>query len=207
MKKKKIFSKKLIISAIFMSLFIILSITIFTGLFNLIDGYVESFFIGIRNDKLTKIMINITNIGGAYSLIVISILLLFFLKKKKNAIYIMINLVSVFVTSQIFKAIFRRARPDGLFLTHASGFSYPSGHTMVSMAYFAFITYLFVKKIDNKLTRITFIIFSSILIILIGFSRIYLGVHYLSDVIGGLLLGTSYLMIFLEIIDKEVDKK
>ena len=163
--------------------------------------------IGIRNDKLTTIMTTITNIARAYSLIVITLLLLFIIKNKKIPISIGINLVAVFLTSQVFKFIFRRPRPDGLSLVRATGYSYPSGHTMVSTAYFTFIVYLLCKRIKNKFYKTLLIIFSTIMMLLIGFSRVYLGVHYLSDVIGGFLLGIAYLMIYLKIIDKEDDKK
>ena len=207
MEKNKIINKKNIICIISIILFIILSIMVLTGLIKPLDEHVESFIIGIRNDNLTNIMKTITNLGGAYVLIAISFLLFFIIKNKKIPLSILINLVSVFITSQIFKLIFHRSRPDEIFLTHASGYSYPSGHTMVSTAYYAFIVYLLSKNIKNKLLKTSFILLSSILILIIGFSRIYLGVHYISDVIAGLLLGLSYLMIYINIINKEVDKK
>ena len=199
--------KKMIILYICLGLFIILTITVLTKIISPIDSYMESLVIGIRNDKLTVIMTNITNIARAYSLIAISILLLFIIRDKKIPLSIIINLVAVFLTSQVFKFIFRRPRPDILALVRATGYSYPSGHTMVSTAYFVFITYLLCKKMKNKLNKTFLIIISVIMLLLIGFSRIYLGVHYLSDVIGGFLLGIAYLMIYIKVIDKEDDKK
>lgn len=199
--------KKLIISFICLLLFIILTFLIFFGISNDLDEYVSSYIIGIRSEKLTERMINITNIGGTYSLMVISLLLLIFIKKKKISLLVIINLITVFFTSQLFKFIFRRTRPDGIFLINESGFSYPSGHAMVSMAYILFIIYLLYNVLKNKLSKILITCFLSILILLIGFSRIYLGVHYFTDIIGGFLLGISYLMIFLHIIqDKEYIK-
>ena len=202
--------KKMIILYICLGLFILLTIAVFTKLIKPLDSYMESFVIGIRSDKLTTIMTTITNIARAYSLIAISILLLFLIKDKKIPLSICINLVAVFLTSQVFKFIFRRPRPDGLALVTASGYSYPSGHSMVSTAYFMFIIYLLCKKIKNKFVKTILIIFGAIMMLSIGFSRIYLGVHYLSDVIAGYLLGIGYLMIFLKIRNsenEEVDKK
>ncbi len=198
---------KTIILYICIILFVILTITVLTKLFDPIDSYMGSLVIGMRSDGLTKFMTIITNIARAYSLIAISILLLFIIKNKKIPLSITINLIAVFLTSQVFKFIFRRARPDGLSLVSASGYSYPSGHTMVSCAYFTFIVYLLCQRISNKFWKTLLIIFSTIMILLIGFSRIYLGVHYLSDVLGGFLLGIAYLMIYLKIISKEDVKK
>ena len=191
--------KAKIILYICLLLFIILTIGVMTNITEVLDTNMESFIIDIRNDKLTNIMKIITNIGGAYSLSVISILLFTLIKKKKTPIYIIINLVSVFLTSQIIKLILRRDRPSAIFLTYAHGFSYPSGHTMVSTAFFLFITYLITNKVKKKFTKILLYTCSLLLTTLIGFSRIYLGVHFLTDVIGGLLLGISYAIIFINI--------
>ena len=198
--------KKYILPSITLSIFIIWTILVFTKIINPLDELVESFVIGIRNDNITKIMINMTNLGSAYSLIVISILLFFFIKNKKIPLSIIINLVTVFFTSQIFKFIFRRSRPNGIFLVDASGYSYPSGHTMVSFAFYIYLLYLLCKKIDNKLVKILLTIFTTILLALIAFSRIYLGVHYLSDIIGGLLLGTTYIILFIRLNNVEEKK-
>ena len=209
MKKNKLINfkdKNLIITYICIFLFIILSVLVFTKLITPIDNYMESFAISIRSDTLTKIMLTITNIARAYALIALSILLIFLIKNKRIPIRICINLVAVFLSSQLLKIIFRRPRPDGFTLTTASGFGYPSGHAMVSLAYFGFLTYLLCKKIKSSFIRTLLIILYIILILLIGFSRVYLGVHYFSDVIAGFLLGTGYFMIFLTII-KAVDKE
>lgn len=83
------------------------------------------------------------------------------------------------------------------------GYSFPSGHSMVSMAFYGFLIYLIYNNIKNKYIKWILICSLSILIILIGISRIYLGVHYTSDVLAGFLLSISYLVIYTRIV-KEV---
>ena len=196
-----VINKKLLYSAISFFIFIILTILVLTGVTNKIDLSIESFIISIRNDSLTKILTIITNIGSAYSLISLTFLisLIATIKRKKLPINTIINLISVFIISQIFKAIIRRPRPAEIFLVKASGYSYPSGHTMVSFAFFTFIAYSLLEKIDNKILKMMIRLITLLLVIAIGFSRIYLGVHHFTDVLGGYLLGLSYLLVFLNI--------
>lgn len=197
----------LLILIVSILLFTILTILVLTGRIDKFDEKIASFMLDIQNDKLTNIMIIITNIGGTYALTVISILLLALLKNKKISLSIIINLVSVFFTSQIIKTIFKRSRPNGIFLTNAVGYSYPSGHSMVSFAFYAYISYLLYEKTNNKILRALIVILSLLIITLIGFSRVYLGVHFISDVLGGYLLAIAYLTIFLKIKNKKKEVK
>lgn len=192
-------NKKTIILFVSLILFIFLTYNIFNNKIAFIDSYIEGIILSIRNDKLTDIMTIITNISSAYALIVITILLLILIKNKKIPILITFNLIFSFLTSQLIKIILRRDRPVNISLVNAMGFSYPSGHSMVSMAYFGFIAYLVYKYIDNTIVKVILIITLFVSIFTIGFSRIYLGVHYFSDVLGGFLLSISYLMLFINI--------
>ena len=70
---------------------------------------------------------------------------------------------------------------------------------MVSFAFFTFIAYSLLEKIDNKILKMVIRLITLLLVIAIGFSRIYLGVHHFTDVLGGYLLGLSYLLVFLNI--------
>ena len=192
-------NKKTIILFVSLILFIFLTYNIFNNKIAFIDSYIEGIILSIRNDKLTDFMTIITNISSAYALIVITILLLILIKNKKIPILITFNLIFSFLTSQLIKIILRRDRPVNISLVNAMGFSYPSGHSMVSMAYFGFIAYLVYKYIDNTIVKVILIITLFVSIFAIGFSRIYLGVHYFSDVLGGFLLSISYLMLFINI--------
>ena len=191
--------KKNIILFISLILFILLTYNIFNNKIAIIDNYIESLILNIRNDKLTNTMTIITNISSAYSLIALSILLLLIIKKKKIPLLISFNLIFSFLTSQLVKIILRRERPADISLVNAVGFSYPSGHSMVSMAYFGFLAYLVYKYVKDIIPKTILIITIFLMIIAIGFSRIYLGVHYFSDVLGGFLLSISYIMLFINI--------
>ena len=191
-------NKKKIILITATTLFILITYAIFADKINSLDEAVHSFILNMRTNSLTNTLIIITNISSAYALIVISIILLTIIKNKKIPLLISLNLICAFLTNQIAKLIFTRPRPIGINLIEESGFSYPSGHAMISMSYFGFLAYLLYKKQKNKLTKSILIITLILTIITIGFSRIYLGVHYLSDVIGGFLLSTIYLIIFIK---------
>lgn len=203
---KNLKNKKILIPLGVLSLlFIILTVLVCTNTIEPLDNATSSFIISIRSPELTNTMNIITNISGSYALIVFTTLFIILIKKKKYPLAITINLIAVFITSQLAKAIVERDRPLDM-LVSAPGYSYPSGHSMVGLAYFSFLSYLVIKYIPNKIVKIILPIVFTITILLVGFSRIYLGVHYLSDVLAGFLLGAIYLIIFINIYPLEEQK-
>ena len=90
-------------------------------------------------------------------------------------------------------------------LINVTGYSLPSGHSMVNTAFYGFLIYLVYKNVKNKYAKSSLIALLSVLIIAICISRIYLGVHYLSDVLAGFLIAISYLIIFISILEKRVE--
>ena len=203
---KNLKNKKILIPLGVLSLlFIIHTVLVCTNTIEPLDNAASSFIISIRSPELTNTMNIITNISGSYALIVFTTLFIILIKKKKYPLAITINLIAVFITSQLAKAIVERDRPLDM-LVSAPGYSYPSGHSMVGLAYFSFLSYLVIKYIPNKIVKIILPIVFTITILLVGFSRIYLGVHYLSDVLAGFLLGAIYLIIFINIYPLEEQK-
>ena len=161
-----------------------------------IDTKVYSFIINnIMNDGLTPILKAITELGGVAFTVLAGVLIFMFCKK--NRWFITIDLVGVTLVNQVIKHIIRRPRPNVLRLVEESGYSFPSGHSMVSMAFYGIIIYLVYKNVSNKYLKWILIILLSLLILSIGFSRIYVGVHYFTDVAGGFLLGLAYLIIYI----------
>ena len=166
-----------------------------------IIGYklVSTFLI---SDFATPIAKFITNFGGAIFLIALTIVLLVLIKNKKIGISIFSNLVIVTILNQLLKAILQRPRPTEYRIVEETGYSFPSGHSMVSMAFYGYLIYLIYKYVKNKYIKWISIVLLSILVCSIGLSRIYLGVHYTSDVLGGFLISMSYLVIYISAVNK-----
>lgn len=152
------------------------------------------------SDTMNPIAKCITNFANMYWLIGTSIVLLMVLKNKKTGLYIFINLGLSALVNFTLKQIIQRLRPIGHRIIDESGYSLPSGHSMVSMAFYGFLIYLIYKNVKNKYLKISVITLLSLLIISIGASRIYLGVHYTSDVLAGFLVAIAYLIIYIHAI-------
>ena len=166
-----------------------------------IIGYklVSTFLI---SDFATPIAKFITNFGGAIFLIIATIILFILIKNKKIGFSIISNLVIVTILNQLLKNILQRPRPNEFRIIEETGYSFPSGHSMVSMAFYGYLIYLIYIYVKNKYLKCTLIVLLSILICTIGISRIYLGVHYTSDVLGGFLISISYLVIYISAVNK-----
>lgn len=160
----------------------------------------------IRSDAITNIMKFITFFGSGTVLITISIVSIFVFKNKRKGICICSNLLISTLLNQILKFIIQRPRPRGYNLIIESGFSFPSGHSMISAAFYGYIIYLIFTHIKNKKLKIFLSIITFLLVISIGCSRIYLGVHYASDVLAGFILAIIYLVLFIKFTDKYVLK-
>lgn len=161
-----------------------------------IVGYdlISSFLI---SDFATPIAKLITNFGGALVLIGTTIVLVISIKNRKIGLSIVANLGIVTGLNIVLKQIVQRPRPTEYRIVNETGYSFPSGHSMVSMAFYGFLIYLIYKYVKNQYLKIGLITFLSILIISIGISRIYLGVHYTSDVMAGFCISVSYLVLYV----------
>ncbi len=171
-----------------------------------IIGYkiVSTFLI---SDFATPIAKFITNFGGAIFLVIATITLFIVIKNKKIGISILSNVAIVTVLNQLIKRILQRPRPTEYRIIEETGYSFPSGHSMVSMAFYGYFIYLIYKYVKNKYVKWISISLLSLLICLIGISRIYLGVHYTSDVLGGFLISISYLIIYISAANKFIIEK
>lgn len=175
-----------------------------------LDSRIYGFLSNLISEDMTDLMKIISDMGSAIVLILIAVVLLLWLwKKQKLKLYgsmIIVNLAIVSFLNLLFKTVFHRERPDILRLVQVSGYSFPSGHSMVSAAFYGYLIYLCILVVKKPWKQLL----SSVLLVLIfmiGISRIYLGVHYASDVIGGFLAGFSWLIIFITLLQTYNQKK
>lgn len=193
------------------AIFIFFVIQITTCKIEIFDNAINEWILNIRNPNLTNILTIITNFGGLISVFYISLILtmtMFIFKKREYGIGISLNVLFSSLIYIVLKNIFQRPRPPiEERIIEETGYSFPSGHSTNNMAFYGFIIYLIYKNIENKVLKNILITMLSILIILIGFSRIYLRVHYASDVIAGFCLGIICVILFVSIIYKKIEKK
>lgn len=194
--------KKRLILGIMICSFIILTLSLKTEFITTIDQYFYNFLISFQSDKLTGIMKFITNTASAYFLILLTLTIIIFLKNTKVKLFLVFNLIFSTLLNRIIKILVQRDRPSILQLVSEKGYSFPSGHTMSACFVYGFIIYLILKSQLSKTLKIIFSILITVLIILIGVSRIYLGVHYFSDVLGAIIFSGIYLIIFIKFYEK-----
>ena len=163
------------------------------------DQWVYAFVSASISISLTPLMQFITELGGTAGMILIcavSAICLFFMKKRVLAVCMVSNLAITAASNVFLKHLFIRPRPSGYRLIEISGYSFPSGHSMASMAFYGFLIYLVWHKAEIKWQRNLLCGLLSLIIILIMISRIYLGVHYASDVLAGASAALMILILF-----------
>lgn len=171
------------------------------------DGIIYDFvYKYVISDGMTPFIKFITWFGSVFGIIVVGLISIFIIKNKKTNISFSICLILGVIINNIIKLIFARARPDINPLMIENTYSFPSGHSMMSMILYGYLIYLIYNYFKSKKYKWLLICVLSILILCIGFSRIYLGVHYVSDVVGGFVLGIAYLILYIDISKKIIKK-
>ena len=193
---------KWIICFISLIIFLILGYFVRTNSELGFDSYVYKYISCIINDNFTHIVKFITFLGSATIVILITLICFIFIKNKKIGLYMILNLIFITIFQYLLKFIFARPRPIGINLIEETNYSFPSGHSLTAMAFYGFIIYL-IYKANLKYKKI-FILLLGLLILLIGLSRVYLGVHFITDILGGFTFSLSYLIIYTNIIKNKI---
>lgn len=170
------------------------------------DYKVISFIESFQNNGTTKIMKIFTCLGEWYTPITIIVFMFIFIKNKLSSELIAVNYVFSALVALITKLLILRPRPSLALIKIPKTFSFPSGHTLTGIVFYILLGYILTYKKD-KTTKVFVIIFFALISLLIAFSRIYLGVHYFSDVVGGLLLSIPCLIIGVNILNRFLEEK
>lgn len=169
------------------------------------DTKVTNFVISFRRDWLTTFLVFITNVGTRSGyLIIIALLTLYFVVRHRSWKFIVQTVVVLLLSSLsnvALKEVINRARPTIEHLVTVYTLSYPSGHAMSAMGFYGFLIFLVMRYEMATLLRMVLVVLLAFMIFSIGISRIYLGVHYPSDVLAGFIGGLIWVALCAIIFD------
>ena len=195
-------SKNLLISIICLICFVIITLLVTTEHIEAFDELLYGIIHEIHNSPIDFFFIHFTHIGDTIPTICIAIVLLLIFSKWKDRVLLSVSLGTTVAVNQILKHWIARPRPPlERRLIKQGGYSYPSGHSMVSLCVYGVLMYFVSTKVKNKKIKVAIMTLLTLIILLIGISRIYVGVHYPSDVLGGYLLSITILLIVIPLIN------
>lgn len=169
--------------------FIAIAASVLAGLTQEFDKHILLFIRGYASGTADSIALAVTSLGNVATIVSICVVLAFFLYVHKNrlaAVQIITSLSLAIATNALLKLLFQRDRPDlWEYITHVSTFSFPSGHALLS----AMLATAVLLLGWNTKYRLLLAVFAPLFAITIGLSRLYLGVHYPTDVMAGWCIG------------------
>ena len=196
--KMKLNKNLIYTNVIFLLIFILIAILVkYTGFFNSLNLYINSFFASIGNSFFITFSKIISIIFDTTVMVIISLVLSVYLWKKyskQEAIFFSFVMLCDAIILFLLKFLFKIPRPISKFVTE-SDFAFPSGHATTSVVFFGLLTYLIIRKAKNF--KLKTILISVFMILLIAISRLYLGIHWLTDILGGFALGIFILTGFI----------
>lgn len=159
--------------------------------------FTQMLFLG-RSAKISAVLYVITWFGSfqaTIGFVLLGTAVLLWQRRWWQAILLWLLVGGVGLFVQVGKRIFVRDRPSEVAYYPEVGYSFPSGHSATAMLLYGLLAYWLIRRVGGLRTKILIVMIAGFLILAVGFSRIYLGVHFLSDVLGGYLLGMSWLIL------------
>ncbi|MEC0124692.1 phosphatase PAP2 family protein [Paenibacillus pabuli] len=194
---KKNISIPLLTAALCLIAFVSIVLSISDNQIHTFDDTLIGWIQGMESPGMTRFMQFFTWIGSEVPVIVITILamlvLYIYLRHKRELLFLVCVIAGSTLLNAALKLIFKRARPTINRIIEVSGYSFPSGHSMAAFSLYGGLAFLIWKHVPTAAERVLMIIVSAVFILTIGMSRIYLGVHYPSDVVGGYFLSGCWL--------------
>ena len=172
-----------------------------------LDTSISRYFFDMRTKGVVVPIYYFSKIGSLPFVAVIATvttIILIFLKKYVYILALVISLAGTVLTLQFSKPHFHRDRPGIYKYYNASSFSFPSGHSIIAVSFYGLLFYFLIRNIKKH--QVYSIAGALLFINFIGFSRIYLCVHYFTDVVAGFALGGMWLMVAISIVEWENSK-
>lgn len=169
-----------------------------------LDTAIRQQVYGLRSGLLNTVFIPITYMGNWQTITVLALVLLL-LPGTRREIGVPFAVISIASTAvyKLVKEIFHRPRPElAVRLIEQGGYSFPSGHSMNCIVCYGILIYLIRRYCTNRRVADCLTVLLGLLIFLIGFSRIYVGVHFPTDVLGGWSLGLAFLLTCIMILER-----
>lgn len=175
-----------------------------------LDDAVGGWIRGLRTDALTAFFKALSPLVStsvfAVLLVAFAALFAFVFKRRLEPLLLIVNLAVAFGLYRGLKGVFERPRPSADALIHAAGYSFPSGNALMSASFYGLTAYLLYRYWKKRGPgRAWFAaVFGVVLILLIGLSRVYLGVHYPTDILAGFAVGGAWMLICVALVDKRL---
>ena len=157
------------------------------------------FVLRMRRPWLTSIMEGFSNLSSPVVIAGMLLMVAAFAPGRRPGLCAAVNLVCVVFINQVLKSIVQRPRPEGFRLISEVGYSFPSGHSMVSMAFYGLCAWMVWTYERDRIMRWACCWAFAFLIVAIGISRVYLGVHYATDVIAGFCVSLAWIALYTKV--------
>lgn len=185
------------LAAVCLLLFLLLAAAEVNGSIGWLDAGAYGAAQAVMCGPVTAVMKLVTNAAHPATLLVLTIVLIFAMKDKRYWFSVIMNIAAAALLNLALKAIFLRGRPmDVTTMITETGYSFPSGHAMAMTAFYGYLIFLVWQFGWSRAKKITATALLGAFILLVGFSRVYLGVHYGSDVLAGMCVTIPYLVAF-----------
>lgn len=168
-----------------------------------VDLSIQKAFFSLRGPVLNSIVIAITHLSDTVTIVAFCAVLLVLPNRKQYGVPLSLAALGGLAFYKPMKHIFLRARPDvALHLVEQGGFSFPSGHSVTSVIFYGLSIYLLSKHCKNQSLRKVLTVICGFLALSIGPSRIYVGVHWPTDVLAGWCIGGAVLLVSICILER-----
>lgn len=195
--------RKVILVSGLLIFFVVLTILVVLGVTKGFDDSVYSLVRSLESGFFDKYFLTVTKLGNE-SVVIILAFIIFLLVRRNDKLLVLLTCLLSVISNQLIKHIIMRDRPSVYRMIKQGGFSYPSGHSMIAVALYGILIYLVFKYIKNKYLKYGLSTLLVLLILSIGISRIYVGVHFASDVVGGFSLAIAEIVLIVSFLEKKL---